>query len=126
MVVTKRAVVADKAGVLKALQGQDLFASVNQIVDPSGVSGSLSEDEEEISMEEVGHKVRKLKAGKSAGVDEIRTEELTMKSSAVPADWCYAVIAPIYKKGNRKECGNYRGIFLLSVVGKLYASVLVD
>ena len=38
----------------------------------------------------------------------------------------YAVIAPIYKKGNRKECSNYRGISLLSVVGKFYASVLVD
>ena len=39
-----------------------------------------------------------------------------MKSSAVPADWRYAVIAPIFKKDNRKECGNYSGISLLSVV----------
>ena len=77
-------------------------------------------------MGEVTHKVRNLKAGKSAGVDEIRTEliknsgssgiqwlsrifNLAMKSSAVLADWRYAVIAPIFKKGNRKECGNYRG-----------------
>ena len=102
-------------------------------MDPSEVSGSLSEDEEEISMEEVAHKVRKFKEGKSEGVDEIRTEfiknsgsagiqwlnrifYLAMKSSAVPADWRYVVISPIFKKGNRKECGNYRGISLLSVV----------
>ncbi|MBJ5510277.1 hypothetical protein JGG51_24135, partial [Salmonella enterica subsp. enterica serovar Meleagridis] len=29
-----------------------------------------------------------------------------------------------YKKGNRKECSNYRGISLLSVPGKVYTSVL--
>ena len=137
--------VTEKRDVLKTWRGyfQDLFASVNQVVEPSMESSSSSEDEEEISMEEVARKVRKLKAGKSAGVDEIRTEfiknsgsagiqwlsrifNLAMRSSAVPADWRYAIIAPIYKKGNRKECSNYRGISLLSVVGKLYASVLVD
>ena len=66
--------ITDKAGVLKAWRGyfQDLFASVNQAVDPSGVSGSLSEDEEEILMEEVAHKVRKLKAGNSAGLNSLR------------------------------------------------------
>lgn len=44
----------------------------------------------------------------------------------MPADWRGAIIAPIFKKGNRKECSNYRGISLLSVIGKLYASILVD
>ena len=29
-------------------------------------------------------------------------------------------IVPMYKKGSRAECGNYRGISLLSVVGKIY------
>ena len=28
---------------------------------------------------------------------------------------------PVYKKSSRDECGNYRGISLLSVVGKIYA-----
>ena len=29
-------------------------------------------------------------------------------------------------KGERNECKNYRGITLLSMVGKIYAGILVD
>ncbi len=32
----------------------------------------------------------------------------------------------IYKKGSRADCGKYRGIDLLSVVGKIYARVVCD
>ena len=42
-------------------------------------------------------------------------------------DWCNAVIVPLYKgKGSQQECKNYRGISILSVVGKLYAKVLIN
>lgn len=37
-----------------------------------------------------------------------------------------ARLIPIYKKGIRLECSNYRGIHLLSVVEKVYARVLND
>ena len=37
-----------------------------------------------------------------------------------------AQLIPIYKKGIRLECSNYRGIHLLSVVEKVYARVLND
>ena len=37
------------------------------------------------------------------------------------------MIVPLYKaKGERSECKSYRGISLLSVVGKIYAMILVD
>ena len=40
----------------------------------------------------------------------------------MPEDWRSAVIVPLYKgKGEKSECKNYRGISLLSVVGKIYA-----
>ena len=45
----------------------------------------------------------------------------------VPKDWSRAVIVPLYKgKGDKGNCRNYRGISLLSVVGKVYAGILVD
>ena len=37
------------------------------------------------------------------------------------------MIIPLYKgNGERAECKNYRGVSLLSVVGKIYAGILVD
>ena len=37
------------------------------------------------------------------------------------------MIVPLYKgKGERTEYKNYRGISLLTVVGKIYAGILVD
>ena len=34
------------------------------------------------------------------------------------------IIYPIFKKGNRRECGNYRGINLLNSAYKIYAKLL--
>ena len=39
-------------------------------------------------------------------------------------DWQKAMIVPIHKKGSKTQCKNYRGISLLSIPGKVYASVL--
>ncbi len=37
-----------------------------------------------------------------------------------------AKIVTLYKnKGNHSECNSYRGIFLLSIVGKVFAKVLL-
>ena len=45
----------------------------------------------------------------------------------MPEDWRSVAIVPLYKgKGERIECENYRGISLLSVVGKIYPEILVD
>jgi len=96
-----------------------------------------------IEREEV-EAVRKLKRGKAGGRDGITTEmlkeggeegilwmmrifQVCMRYEAVPMDWKVACVVPIYKgKGDKSECGNYRGISLLSVVGKVYGSVLIE
>ena len=46
--------------------------------------------------------------------------------SEVPQDWKDAQLITIFKKGNRKLCGNYRGISLLSIPGKVFARVLLN
>ena len=72
--------------------------------------GSNIEDEDKISIDEILRKVRKLKAGKAAGADEIRVEfinnggmggirwlsrilNLALISGKIPADWLNAIIA---------------------------------
>ncbi|KAI3365411.1 hypothetical protein L3Q82_010500 [Scortum barcoo] len=93
--------------------------------------------------------VRRLRRGKqysantvySAGVDEIRPEYLksldvvglswltrlcniAWRLGTVPLVWQTGVVVPLFKKGDRRVCSNYRGITLLSLPGKVYARVL--
>ena len=47
--------------------------------------------------------------------------------SIVPVDWVIPCMVPLYKgKGDMYECSNFRGISLLSVVGKVYGRVLIN
>ena len=49
------------------------------------------------------------------------------ESGVVLEDCRSVMIAPLYKgKGKMVECSNYRGINLLSMVGKIYAGILLD
>ena len=42
-----------------------------------------------------------------------------------PQDWRDAIIIPLFKKGDTRNCDNYRGLSLLSVPGKVYAHILL-
>ena len=42
----------------------------------------------------------------------------------VPVDWGKVIIVPLYKKSDKRDCGNYRGISLLSIPGKVFTKVL--
>ncbi|GAA6064832.1 receptor-type tyrosine-protein phosphatase F-like, partial [Tachysurus ichikawai] len=94
-----------------------------------------------IPQAEVTEVVEKLLSGKAPGVDEIRPEYLksldvvglswltrlyniAWRLGTVPLDWQTGVVVPLFKKGDRRMCSNYRGITLLSLPGKVYARVL--
>ena len=84
----------------------------------------------------------KLKNNKACGKDLISNEflkyaypklgkpicqlfNLVLKTGMVPEAWSVGVICPIYKgKGNTNDVDNYRGITILSCLGKLFTSVL--
>ena len=44
----------------------------------------------------------------------------------VPQTWKDGSIVTIYKKGDRTDCGNYRGISLLSIARKIFARILLN
>ena len=50
--------------------------------------------------------------------------ETLWTTEMVPRHWRAGDIVNIFKKGDRKDPGNYRGITLLNVVGKLYTKVM--
>ncbi|KAK9819977.1 hypothetical protein WJX72_004720 [[Myrmecia] bisecta] len=45
-------------------------------------------------------------------------------AECVPDMWREGVIVNLFKNGDKKDMGNYRGITLMSVVGKLYCKVI--
>lgn len=46
---------------------------------------------------------------------------MVQRVRVTPGGWKNAVIVPVHKKGSRVECANYRGISLISNVGKVFA-----
>ena len=100
----------------------------------------LGEDEV-FTAAEVATAIKGIKSGKVAGDDEIRSEKLkaltgegifwltrvcqvAWKFGKTPRDWQTGVIVPIFKKGDRKQCTNYREKSLLSLPGKYTPNAL--
>ena len=53
-----------------------------------------------------------------------RVCQVAWKFGKTPRDWQTGVTIPIFKKGDRKQCTNYRRISLLSLPEKVYAKCL--
>ena len=95
----------------------------------------------DFSMKELDDAISKLKNNKAAGYDEIVNEFITnggsplkytliklfnnvFNSGYFPQAWAVGEIVPIFKKGEKDKPENYRGITLLSCMGKLFTSIL--
>ena len=50
--------------------------------------------------------------------------KMMFEKEQVPEEWLEGIIFPIYKDSDRRDPLNYRGITLLSVVSKVYTSIL--
>ena len=50
----------------------------------------------------------------------------SLQYSDLPADWRDALVIPIFKKGSKREAGNYRPVSLTSVVCKMMETILRD
>ena len=68
-----------------------------------------------------------IKAGKEALIEDLHELLcLCWREGSVPSDMRGAKIVTLYKnKGDRSECNSYRGISLLSIVGKVFARVIL-
>ena len=48
------------------------------------------------------------------------------ETEEIPKNWKDAIIVPVFNKGRRKDCGNYRGISLLSIAEKILTGILLN
>ena len=48
------------------------------------------------------------------------------ETEEIPKDWKDGIIVPVFKKGRRKDSGNYRGISLLSTAEEILARILLN
>ena len=111
--------------------------TLNDLVNHNDVVTHLGSDILEC---EVKWAVRSITMNKDSGGDEIPAElfqilkddavkvlhlihQLIWKTQQWPQDWIRSVFIPIPKKGNAKECSNYRTIALISHASKVMLKI---
>ena len=110
--------------------------------EPTPPEPVASDQEDLICMEEIEAVLKLTKNNKAPGPDMIPIETIkaggqplkdmllelfnrAWVSGTVPEEWNQSLICPIFKnKGDPLDCKNYRGISLMSHVGKLYERIL--
>jgi len=65
-----------------------------------------------------------IKAGGTTIHSEIHT--LIKSKEELPEGWKESITVPIYKKGDKTDCSNYRGISLLPATYKILSSILLS
>lgn len=126
----------------------ELFASVYVNSGPDNTNQRQIEDishssicSVKITIDEVTRKLKRLDKNKGAGPDNIPpllfykcADALSLPTCTIfnkslqtgtfPDMWKFARIVPIYKKGNRGNVANYRPISILSVLSKVFESLI--
>jgi len=97
----------------------------------------------EPSVFEVELAIEKLNNNKSPGIDQIPAEMIKAgcrtirceirkliisiwNEEELPDEWKESIIVPIYKKRDKTDCNNYRGISLLPTTYKVLSNILLS
>lgn len=111
--------------------------------DPRLITHSINEDiNKPFNFNEIKSLTRKLKGNKACGIDNIINEfvkhcpdnvltlivnlfNIVLHTGIIPYDWTIGLIVPLFKnKGDKNDPDNYRGISLLSCIGKLFTATI--
>ena len=125
----------------KVLNDVNTQSNVNFDINDIPLEGNNTLNKD-FSLSEIDKLINKLKNNKSCGIDNIINEfikyspsdykqllvklfNLILKTGIIPASWSISFISPIYKnKGSKSDPDNYRGISIISCLGKLFSSAI--
>jgi len=96
-----------------------------------------------VGMNEIETAIKGLKRNKAAGQDNVVNEFLLNSSVGIklfllvlfntileleyfPSEWALGKVIPIFKKGDKKDVNNYRGITIISCLAKLFTKIMND
>ncbi|GFO04978.1 endonuclease-reverse transcriptase [Plakobranchus ocellatus] len=122
--------------------GEELFRPLNPSQEESTIDEPI-EGEPPPLIEEVEAAIKKLKNGKTPGLDNIPSELLKASgptaikaihhlcckiwnSKTWPAEWKKQEIVMLHKAGDPKDCGNYRTIALISHTSKIMLYIILE
>lgn len=105
-------------------------------------SGFLDITEETPTCEEVGAAIHSMRSRSAPGEDGLppivwKTGGVALRDQlaqlvrriwrtrTVPKDWKNSVLVPIFKKGDKTDCRNYRGISLIDVAYKVLEAIIL-
>lgn len=97
----------------------------------------------EITSKELENAIAKIKLGKAPGIDDVTPEMIKymdesgkeklrellntiINEKIIPNEWNIGIVLPIHKKGDTRNCENYRGITLTCIGGKVLARILEE
>jgi len=100
-----------------------------------------AELESEFTQAEVSHQIQRMKANKAPRSDLIPNElwklhtpslilhlttlfTMCLNTGTIPREWCKSTVVPLLKKGDPSMPSNYRPIFLLNTILKMFTGVL--
>ena len=123
--------------------GTDLFDKDSSIEPQTPPNLNFQHLEPSPLLDEISAAIKQLKSGKSPGLDGIPAELLKHSGEAGvkalhylctkiwetctwPDDWKLQEFVMLYKKGNAKECGNYRTIALISHASKILLIIILN
>ena len=133
---------------LKVIRWEEYFKELlNAEVPVNPTVGTIFQRAEpmlnEITQEETDKAITSLKNWKAPGSDSIPSElikyggkqlhyalfkicQKIWRDEHMPTSWNEAIIIPLYKKGDKTVCENYRGISLLNSAYKIFSKILLN
>ena len=126
---------------------------IDNLIEETVLEEEHEKEDDRITEAEVIKQLKKMKNGKSPGIDGLTSEmykeggedmikeitrifNIAWETGTVPKEWGKATICPIFKvkdakeiredpsKGDRQNCKNYRGISLIPHIAKLYERII--